>query len=234
MEIRGTKADPVVLYEVIGIITRVGRELYGGNLVVPNTARQLSSRSVQVRVAARSSYAPGARRNRIGRRTTSACWHAYRDVIRAILTYYPDATARTALRDPDSRTRSGRPKGMTYRGPVDFEERHLRTASVNIGSMVAPAYMPELCECDDTPPTSHQTHTPRRDSHRSSHPAVPKVGETVRHNEFGWTGVVLEVIPQPDWYTASQTWESRPDIISVEESDGYRGDWYADVLTIVE
>src|SRR5258708_20024708 len=79
------------------------------------------------------SCASGARRSWSGRRTPTACWHAYRDVLEAMFGEYPDARARTSL--------------AVYRGLDGFKRDYPDTAYRNIGSQMCPAYMPELCDC---------------------------------------------------------------------------------------
>lgn len=64
----------------------------------------------------------------------AACWHAYRDVMLAVFAINPDARIYTGL--------------AKYRGLAGFLDHFPATAGENIGSMVQPAYMPELCDCD--------------------------------------------------------------------------------------
>lgn len=77
--------------------------------------------------------APGARKSAHGRRIPAACWHAYRDVLAAIFDVNPKAAVRTAL--------------STYLDREHFYHQYPATAHRNIGSMMSPAYMPELCDC---------------------------------------------------------------------------------------
>lgn len=78
--------------------------------------------------------APGARKSWSGRRIKAACWHAYRDVLIEVFAINPDARVYTAM--------------AKYKGVDSFNEQFPRTADQNIGSMMSPAYMPELCECE--------------------------------------------------------------------------------------
>jgi len=78
--------------------------------------------------------APGARKSWNGRRIAAACWHAYRDVLVEIFALNPDARVYTAM--------------AKYIGAKGFYDSYPQTAHRNIGSMAAPAYMPELCDCE--------------------------------------------------------------------------------------
>lgn len=108
---------------------------YGDNITTHQDMHQMGSRVIRVqgRIRAESSRGPGARRSWSGRRTVSACWHAHRDVFRALFAAYPDATVQTT---------------MARYTAENFEDVYPRTAYVNVGSMAAPANMPNLCECD--------------------------------------------------------------------------------------
>jgi hypothetical protein len=106
---------------------------YGGNLEIHDDAKSVSSRSSRGRVVVRDSRGPGARRSWSGRHGKWACWHAYRDVMLALFEQNPNARIRTSL--------------AVYDGLDGFEATYPATAYKNIGSMVAPAYMPELCDC---------------------------------------------------------------------------------------
>lgn len=236
MEIRSKANDPIRLDEIMEIVAGVGDEHYAGNLAIERYARQKSPRSVQIRIIVNSSRDPGARRSWSGRRTISACWHAHRDVYRAILTAHPAATIATAM--------------ATYRGIEGFEQTYPGTAYKNIGSMMQPAYMPELCDCPYAPeptiprqePEPEPESRPQRTGYRSApsrfdfsptytlDPAPPppprrievKVGDTVRHNDGGWTGVVTDIIPN----------DKGPRTLAVKEPDGWSGDWFEDVFTV--
>jgi len=106
---------------------------YDGNLAVHDDAKSTSSRSSRGRVVTLDSHGQGSRRSWSGRHGKWACWHAYRDVMLALFEVNPDATIRTSL--------------ATYKGRQGFLDTYPGTAYHNIGSMVAPAYMPELCDC---------------------------------------------------------------------------------------
>jgi hypothetical protein len=129
MEIRGAS-----LADFEAAVVKVSYE-YGGNLTVHRDSYQ-RGRLVRARVAVVSSREPGARRSWSGRRIPAACWHAYRDVLAALFEQRPRATVRTAL--------------AVYRGREGFEQRYPDTAYQNIGSQMFPAYMPQLCDCEDS------------------------------------------------------------------------------------
>jgi hypothetical protein len=78
--------------------------------------------------------APGQRRSWNGRRINATCWHGYRDALIAVFDTNPDAKVRTAM--------------AKYLGRESFYAEFPKTADQNIGSMMAPAYMPELCDCE--------------------------------------------------------------------------------------
>lgn len=148
-----------VRYEsVAACVSLVSTQQYGGNIIVHNDAgpiRQESSelrpvlmpwgstviREVNVtgygfrgRVIGGVTGDPGTRRSWSGRRGPWACWHAYRDVMRAILTKYPHAVITSAH--------------ARYEGLTGFEETYPHTADINVGSQFSPAYMPDLCDCE--------------------------------------------------------------------------------------
>jgi hypothetical protein len=107
---------------------------YEGNVIVHPDAHE-TSRGLTARLAVAASRGPGARRSASGRHGPWACWHAYRDVLRFLFQCYPDAVVRTAM--------------ATYKGLDGFNEAYPATANRNVGSLMEPAYMPELCDCDD-------------------------------------------------------------------------------------
>lgn len=110
---------------------------YGGNLHVHADAHQTGSRVITTvgRLDVLNSRESGARTSHSGRHLKAACWHAFRDVVRDILAHHPDAVITTAMARYDAAT---------------FEDTYPATAHKNVGSMVAPAYMPYLCvgECN--------------------------------------------------------------------------------------
>lgn len=67
------------------------------------------------------------------RRTAAACWHAHRDVMRAIFKRAPAALLVTAL--------------ARYEGSEGFEHEFPYTGNLQIGSMMNPRTRRESCEC---------------------------------------------------------------------------------------
>lgn len=116
------------------ITDRVSAEKYSGNVVVHHDAHPLSGNRFRGRLWVQSSRGPGARRSWSGRRMPAACWHAYRDVLMAVFDEYPNARVQTGM--------------ATYRGRDGFMSAYPGTAYTNVGSMMQPAYMPDLCECE--------------------------------------------------------------------------------------
>lgn len=127
----GTESD------IAFVVDAIGRQNYGGNLEI-KSSRQVSRNVVTFTIRATSSRGPGARCSWSGRRSIAACWHAHRDVMRALFTINPDGKLYTAM--------------ATYIGRQGFEDNFEATAGRNIGSRVSPAYMPDLCECEDNVP----------------------------------------------------------------------------------
>lgn len=109
----------------------VGREYshtrFAGRVIVADSGARMFGQKIK-------QSAPGARRSWSGRRIAASCWHAHRDVLAAIFDANPDARVYTAM--------------AKYRGKQGFLDNYPATANKNIGSMVQPAYMPELCDCD--------------------------------------------------------------------------------------
>lgn len=147
-----------VRFEVISeLISKVSAENYGGNIIIHADAGPIRQESSELRpvlmpwgatitkevnrtgygyrgrIIGQDSTKDGCRRSWSGRRGPWACWHAYRDVMRAILTKYPDAVITSAH--------------ARYEGLTGFEETYPSTANTNVGSMASPAYMPDLCDC---------------------------------------------------------------------------------------
>lgn len=125
------------------IVARVGAKHYEHNLdpqvTSVQSAKRFRARVVCYESGARLPHlngmsAAGARRSWSGRRLNAACWHAYRDVLIGIFDANPDARVYTAL--------------ASYKGKADFEAKYPATGYQNIGSMVQPAYMPDLCACE--------------------------------------------------------------------------------------
>lgn len=231
MRINGTRTDPIRLYDTVDLIHETGRILYDGNVIVDPSARQLSPRASQLRLKCVDSRGPGARTSASGRRGPIACWHAYRDMIRAVLTAHPDATIRTGL--------------ALYKGLSGFEETYPETAYINMGGPMHQTYMPDLCECGDTPPfiltlpgqpagapvlppvrrpasvgaQFFLNPGPSRPAFADTPPEI-KVDDTVTH-PAGWTGTVKKI--------EGMSYGNR--ILTVEEFDGYTSDWLEHIFT---
>lgn len=118
---------------IAALAERVSEEQYDGNLTVESEPTR--GRTVRVKLGTADSYAHGSRRSWSGRHGRWACWHAFRDVLTAIFNADPDATVRTSM--------------TTYRGARGFLANYPGTADQNVGSLMQPAYMPELCDCAD-------------------------------------------------------------------------------------
>ncbi len=131
MDVRGISFE-----QVQAIVARESDLRYGGNVRLHADARPLHANAMRGRIDVHDSKGPGARRSASGRRGPYACWHAYRDMLRAIFAEAPNARVKTGM--------------ARYEGSEGFEDTYPHTANINIGSMFAPAYMPELCECDDS------------------------------------------------------------------------------------
>lgn len=127
-----------------GIVDKLSESTYGGNLAA-DIGRQYSATRFNARVVVHDSgarmfgpkikkSAPGARRSWSGRRIAASCWHAYRDVLAGVFDVNPNARVYTAM--------------AKYIGRDGFLANYPRTAAQNVGSMVQPAYMPELCDCE--------------------------------------------------------------------------------------
>lgn len=138
MQIRG---KGVSYRRVCAIVADVSYREYGSNVIVHPDAKPagVGDYGFSGRLRTITSRGPGTRTSAGGlgtrRHGPHVCWHAYRDVMRAILTNYPDATIITMH--------------ARYRGLAGFEATYPGTADRNIGSEFAPAYMPDLCECDE-------------------------------------------------------------------------------------
>lgn len=129
MQMRG-----LALADFERIIKQVSADSYAGNVAVADDAHE-GGRLVTARLRVLESRGDGARRSWTGRRIPAACWHAYRDVLAALFEEYPRASVRTAM--------------AVYRGREGFEQHYPATADRNVGSQMQPAYMPDLCDCEE-------------------------------------------------------------------------------------
>ncbi len=133
VEIKGITAD---VFETI--VRSVSETRYDRNIMClnpcPSGLNKAGTRFRQ-RVIAISSRGAGARRSWSGRRMPCACWHVFRDVVRATLAAHPEVTFRTR---------------MAYYTSDNFESTYPATGYVNVGSPAQPAYLPRLCDCVDS------------------------------------------------------------------------------------
>lgn len=123
---------------------------YDGNLEFAYSPVALNQRGDRwrFRVKARS----GAKNRRTGERppgcmvrycpfrgvergAAAACWHAFRDFMRALLELKPEAVIKSAA--------------ATYRGSEGFEENYRETGWRNIGSQMYPLHHADACECGE-------------------------------------------------------------------------------------
>lgn len=127
----------VLTGETLGRIARqVAAQHYGGNLTVETEHVSTGPRKgteTRVKLGAANSRMSGARESWTGRKGPWSCWHVFRDVFAAWLIADPSAVIRTGVE--------------VYRGAAGFLEAFPATAYRNVGSMVQPAYMTELCSC---------------------------------------------------------------------------------------
>jgi hypothetical protein len=144
MEIKGVTPG-----QLATVVATVSHALYDGN-VVPGwsdwpTVLNAAGTRFRGRVIVKSSRGSGARRSWSGRRMPAACWHAFRDVFRVSFAVYPEAVFKTSL--------------ARYTAE-NFEATYPATGEVNIGSMMAPAYMPDLCDCESDHANVSRDRTP--------------------------------------------------------------------------
>jgi hypothetical protein len=119
------------------IVNRISASTYDGNVIVEANAYELSPTRFRARLRCNTGRGAGARTTRSGRHMPIACWHAYRDVLAAVFLDYPNA-----------RVQAGNSFSVVYRGAEDFAVKYPGTGRENIGSMMEPVTMPELCECE--------------------------------------------------------------------------------------
>lgn len=127
------------------VVREVSDVLYDGNVTVNNIS-SLSAKRTRFTVRVRDSRGPGARRAASGRRLVAACWHVHRDVLGALFDRYPGATVYSGLSDNDGTFRRGE---VVYRGADDYGQNHGDTQYRNVGSLMSPATIGELCDCYD-------------------------------------------------------------------------------------
>jgi len=109
--------------------------LYDGNVELRNVEHHGPWTHFKLRV--NDCHKPGTHLGH-QRRTVSACWHAHRDVMRAIFRLAPDALLVTAL--------------ARYEGSEGFEHEFPATGYANVGSMMKPRARHEACEWPQVSP----------------------------------------------------------------------------------
>lgn len=136
MEIRGLTRD-----DFARVVTTVSEREYDGNLRLASRSPALLNQAgtrFRERVTVASSRGPGARRSASGRRLAVACWHVFRDVVRATLAEHQAAEFRTRL--------------ATYTVET-FESVYPATGYTNQGSAFQPVQLMKMCECDGNDPS---------------------------------------------------------------------------------
>jgi len=114
-------------------VRNTGIEFYDNNLQF-NREPERQGNWLHFTIRVKNSHEPGSGRGfHNNRRLVSACWHAHRDVMRAIFKTAPDALLITAL--------------ARYEGSDGFEHEFPMTGTQNCGSMMDPRQRQEMCEC---------------------------------------------------------------------------------------
>jgi hypothetical protein len=118
--------------ELHDVVAKLNAGDYDGNINVEYAdAMSATGTRINVKLGTLDSRKHGSRRAWSGRHGKWLCWHGFRDVFRAVMDINPDARIKT---------------GKTiYKGKQHFEDTYENTADINVGSMVQPAYMPEMC-----------------------------------------------------------------------------------------
>jgi hypothetical protein len=121
----------LTLSQFEAVTAGISAAIYSNNVQVHRDAHTRGALTI-ARLDVRDSRGLGARRSRSLRRGPYACWHAYRDVLGACFWVNPEAVIRTGM--------------AVYRGRDGFTRDFPATGRVNVGSMMAPVTMPELCD----------------------------------------------------------------------------------------
>ena len=125
--------------EVAQVVANISFQRYGNNPVVewvknprmgPNLLNKKGDR-FQGRIVVWDSRSAGSRTSWSGRHGPWACWHVTRDVLQEVIfTYNARVTTRMARYTPET-----------------WYERYPDTGRRNIGSVMQPARMMDLCQC---------------------------------------------------------------------------------------
>jgi hypothetical protein len=152
MIVKGLRA-----YEVHAVIETVSGRNFGGNLIAKRAPEDYRG-CVRFTLALRDSRGPGHRlgftiaANGKQRRLAAACFHAYGEVIRALLiagAAYVQSAPITLQRVRSKGARPLRWTGETWKENADA------MAYVNIGSQFEPLMFCEACECEQGPMPMH-------------------------------------------------------------------------------
>lgn len=131
--------------ELTKIINTVSKKYYKRNLMFNRL--EYNGKTIQFTLKVKDSKGPGHRRGlkflgfdrgyQLGKRLSSACWHAHRDVMKELFKQFPGARLKSMHAD--------------YRGHVDFLFHYEETGDINIGGSLFPVRFQDACDCD--PPT---------------------------------------------------------------------------------
>lgn len=118
--------------ELHDVVAKLNAGDYDGNINVEGCeALSSTGTRISVKLGTLDSRKHGSRRAWSGRHGKWLCWHGFRDVFRAVMAVNPDARIKT---------------GKTiYKGRQHFEDTYENTADINVGSMIQPAFMPDMC-----------------------------------------------------------------------------------------
>jgi len=117
-------------------VQSAGKEFYDDNLQFNREPEKIGN-WLHFTLRVKNSSKPGAGRSSSmfsrGRKQVSACWHAHRDVMRAIFRARPDALLITQL--------------AHYEGSAGFEHEFPYTGTQNCGPQADPIARQDCCEC---------------------------------------------------------------------------------------
>ena len=130
------KIKGITKHQLMAAVVTAGIEFYDDNLQFNREPEQLGN-WLHFTIRVKDSHKAGAGRsashfNR-GRRQVSACWHAHRDVMRAIFRTAPDALLVTGI--------------ARYEGSDGFEHEFPATGHANVGPPIDPIARQDCCEC---------------------------------------------------------------------------------------
>lgn len=114
------------------IVAEVAVNYYEDNITFKRL-EQITKNCIIFTLTVEDTKRPGYRRGPSGRKVAAACWHAHRDIMQAIFDQFPHARLISTM--------------ARYNGAGDFERNFRKTGQQNVGSMFAPLYMMEACDC---------------------------------------------------------------------------------------